>query len=350
MPFNRPSLGTLIERVTTDMEARLPGAVVRQAQSNLYVLARVHAGAVHALYGYIQWASQQLPDTAEAEYLERWASIFGVFRTPAGFAETDIVLTGTSGSVVPEGTRLQRADGQAYVTDIEVTLASGTATVTVVAELPGAAGSLATGETIALVSPVAGVVATATVASTSQISGADAQTDDSLRAALIQRIQLPPHGGAKHDYVAWAKDVPGVTRVWAFADWLGDGNVGIFFVRDNDPTTIIPSPAEVDAVADQLAPLRPLCAHLVVSAPTAVAVDLTISLTPDTPALRAAVTQSIKDLLAVEAVPGGNVRLSHIAEAISDTPGEIDHEIVSPADDLYIMQNEIAVLGTITWA
>lgn len=348
MPFNRPSLSVLIERMTTDMEGRLPGAVVRQARSNLFALARVDAGVIHGLYGYIQWLSQQLPDTAEAEYLERWAAIFGVTRTPAGFAENDVGLTGNTGAVVPAGTRLQRADGQAYITDIEVTLVSGAATVRVVAELPGAAASLSTGEVLALVSPVAGVQSAATVLATGQISGADAQKDESLRADLIQRIQQPPHGGAKHDYVTWAKQIPGVTRVWPFAHWLGDGNVGVFFVRDGDPD-IIPSPAEVAVVADHLADLAPLTAHLIVSAPTPITLDFTIRLSPDTPSLRTAVAESLRALIAVEAVPGGVMRVTHISEAISDTPGEVDHELTAPTADIVPMQNEIVVMGAITW-
>lgn len=348
MPFNRPTLATLIERITTDFEARLPGAVVRQAKSNLYALARVHAGVAHGLYGYMQWASQQLPDTAEAEYLERWAAIFGISRTPAGYAEANVIATGTNGSTIPAGTRLQRADGQAYVTDAIATIAAGTATVAVVAELPGSAASVAAGEKLAFVSPVAGVQSEVVVSAVGLVSGADAQTDAALRAELIDRIQLPPHGGAKHDYARWAKEVPGVTRVWPFANWLGDGNVGVFFVRDNDES-IIPSPAEVAVVEAHLETKKVLCAHLIVSAPTAVALDLTIQLTPDTAALRTAVIQSIKNLLAVEAVPGGRIRLSHIREAISDTAGEIDHVVISPTDDVTVMQHEIAVMGDVTW-
>lgn len=348
MPFNRPSLSTLIERMTTDMEGRMPGAVVRQARSNLYALARVDAGAIHGLYGYIQWLSQQLPDTAEVEYLERWAAIFGVARTPAGFAENDLQLSGNSGAVVPAGTRLQRADGQAYLTDLAVTLVAGVATVKVVAEQPGAAASLATGEVLSFVSPVAGVESTATVLASGQLSGADAQSDESLRAALIERIQLPPHGGAKHDYITWAKQIPGVTRVWPFAHWLGDGNVGVFFVRDGDPD-IIPSPAEVAVVAAHLANVAPLTAHLIVSAPTPITLDLAIQITPNTASQKADVVKAIKALLAVEAVPGGVLRLSHLREAISDTPGEIDHTLVSPSADIVPLQNEIVVLGEITW-
>lgn len=51
MPFNRPTLPQLIQRNITDIESRLPGRDARLRRSNLNVLAKVHAGAAHGLYG-----------------------------------------------------------------------------------------------------------------------------------------------------------------------------------------------------------------------------------------------------------------------------------------------------------
>lgn len=104
MPFNRPPLDLLIARSAASMQSRLPGtdAVLRRSLSG--IVARMSAGTEHGLYGYLDWLARQLmPDTAEEEHLERWASIWGVSRKAAGHASGDVSITGTPGTVLPEG-------------------------------------------------------------------------------------------------------------------------------------------------------------------------------------------------------------------------------------------------------
>ena len=49
---------------------------LRRAEAEVY--ARALAGAVHGLYGYIEWAATQvIYDTAEDDMLVRWAGIWG---------------------------------------------------------------------------------------------------------------------------------------------------------------------------------------------------------------------------------------------------------------------------------
>lgn len=350
MAFTRPTLTQLIERAQADVETRLPGADAGLRNSALNVLARTHSGAVHGTYGYLDWISRQvLPDTADAEILERWANIWGVTRKAASRAAGPVTLTGTTGAVVPAGTVLQAADGQEFETDAEVTLAAGTATAQVTALAAGQAGNLAAGTTLTLVSPIAGVNSQATVAAGGLVGSDDTETDDALRARLLARIQAPPHGGAKADYIAWALEVSGVTRAWVYPGELGLGTVTVRFVRDDD-ASIIPDAAEVQAVQAHLDALRPVTAGLTVVAPVAVPLNLTIALTPNTSTVQAAVLAEIKDLLRREAEPGGTILISHIREAISLAAGETNHVLTVPSADVTHTAGQIATLGTITWA
>lgn len=350
MAFARPTLTQLIERAQSDVETRLPGTQPRLRNSVLGVLARAHPGAVHGLYGHLDWiARQALPDTADAEFLERWASIWDVTRKAASFAAGPVTLTGTTGAVVPAGTRLTAADGQEVETDAEVTLAAGTATAQVTALAAGQAGNLAAGTALTLVSPVAGVNAQATVAAGGLVAGADAETDDALRTRLLARIQAQPHGGAEADYIAWALEVAGVTRAWVYPNELGLGTVTVRFVRDDD-ASIIPDAAEVAAVQAHLDALRPVTAGLTVVAPIAVPLDLTIHLTPNTSTVQAAVLAELADLLRREAEPGGTILISHIREAISLAAGETNHVLTAPVADVTHTTGQIATLGAITWA
>src|SRR5574341_2077616 len=118
MAFERPTLPTLIERAAMDIEARLPGTDARLRRSNLNALARVHAGAVHGIYGFLDWISRQvIPDTADAEILDRWASWWGVPRKSAAQAKGNVTFAGTNGTAIPKATVLIRSDGTEFTTD-----------------------------------------------------------------------------------------------------------------------------------------------------------------------------------------------------------------------------------------
>lgn len=350
MPFERPSLTDLIERNKADLAARLPGADTALRRGNIQVLARTHAGAVHGLYGYQDFIAKQiLPDTAEAEFLERHAVIWGINRKPAARAAGSVTLTGTVGAVIPAGAALRRSDGARYMVTAAATFTGTSAAVSVQAEDTGAAGNTDVGALVSLVSPVTGVVTVGQVAEGGLAGGADQETDAALAGRILTRIQKPPHGGAQGDYTAWALEVPGVTRAWAYPGWLGVGTVGVTFVMDGRES-IIPLAGDVELVAAHIEPLRPVTAAVTVFAPTPLPVDFTLSVSPDTAAVRAAVEAELADLIAREAEPGSTLLLSHVREAVSTATGEADHAITAPAADVAAGPGELITLGGITWS
>ncbi|MCB2190358.1 MAG: baseplate J/gp47 family protein [Deltaproteobacteria bacterium] len=351
MPFERPSLTELIAQADADIASRLPGADTTLRRSNLAVLARVSAGAVHGLYGYLGWLAKQLmPDTAEADYLARWAGIWGVQRKAATAATGAVTVSGTVGSVVPAGSVMQRSDLVRFAVVEEVTLAAATTTVEVRAEETGTDGNTAAAAPMSFVSPITGVNTVASVGEDGLSGGTDAENDAALLARLLLHIQEPPHGGSEADYEAWSLEISGVTRAWAYANYLGLGTVGVCFVMDDKPGGIIPDAGEVEAVQAYIDELRPVTAQVTVFAPTPVELDFEISLTPDTTTVRAAVAAELADLIAREAVPGGTLLISHIREAVSIAAGETDHVITSPAADVTVLSGEITTLGDITWS
>lgn len=346
--FSRPALPDINQRVRNDVLSRLAADdVLRRADAEVY--ARVLAGVSHGLHGFIDWLSRQvIYDTAEAEYLDRWASIWGVTRNPAAVATGTVTFTVASGSVIPSGTLLQALDGVQYETTADAVVAAPSATAPVEAIEPAAAGNRVAGQSLSLVSPVLGVQSTAVAGELS--GGADIETDDALRARLLARIQQPPHGGADYDYVAWALEVPGVTRAWCYPQELGVGTVTVRFVRDND-ASLIPDAGEVAAVQAYIAARRPVTAQVTVVAPVAVPVAFTIAgLTPATAAVKAAVQAELADLLLREAVPGGTILLSHIRAAISAATDENDYVLTAPAANVTTTTGQISTMGAITWA
>lgn len=350
MPFERPTIATIIERVTTDLESRGFGADTRVRRSVLYVMTRVIAGVAHGLYGFIAWASRQfLPDTQDDEALERYASMYGITRLPATRAAGDVVFTGASGVVVPAGVRLQRADGYEYETTAEGTIAGGTMTVAVQAIVTGVDGNADAGVQLAIAAQVSGLAATATVASGAIAGGADVESIAALRDRVLTFMRKRPQGGAAHDYVAWALEVPGVTRAWPKPHLNGLGTMGLFFVRDGDDDPI-PSPTAVAAVQAHIDVLRPVTAKdFTVYAPQPLAVDFEIRLLPDSTANRAAVVAQLQDLIRRESEPGGTIPLTHCAEAISLAAGEFDHDLIAPTDDIEAGTGYMPVLGNVSF-
>ncbi|GAA5783932.1 baseplate J/gp47 family protein [Chitiniphilus shinanonensis] len=351
MSLNRPTLPELVEAQLTEFEARLPGADARLRHSNLNVLGRVQAGGLHQMYGYLSWLSLQLfPDTCDAEFLDRWASIWLVEgRKPAALAQGTIRLSGTSDTVIPQGSALTRADSREYLTLADAVVgAGGNVEVAVAAREAGAAANADAGIALTLTTPIAGLNGSAVVLAPGLTQGSDVEPDSALRQRLIARIQRPPQGGAASDYVAWALEVPGVTRAWTVDRPFGLGSIGVVFVRDGD-TDPIPDANEVAAVQAHIDNLRPVTAEFVAQAPTPKPVAYTIRLVPGTPAVREAVIASLKDLHAREAAPGATLLRSHITEAISLASGETDHTLVSPAADVTTERLEMAIFGGVTW-
>lgn len=348
MSFARPNLSELIERARGDLESRLPGADARLRHSVLDVLARTHGGTAAGLYGYLDWlAAQLMPDTAEAEHLARWASIWGIRRKAAIAATATVQATGVDGSVIAAGTQMQRVDGAAYRTVAAATIAAGTADLAVEAAATGPGGDLTVGAKLNLSSAIIGVNAAVTVTEAGE-AGFTEESDDDLLARLLSRIRTPPQGGAKSDYVAWALAQPGVTRAWAYPGWMGAGTVGVAFVMDGRDD-ILPLEADVAAVQAAIEELRPVTAELIVFAPAAQPIDVVIRVAPDTPEIRASIEAELADMFTRDAEPGGTIHVSRLREAISLSPGEHNHQLDLPDRDQTVAAGTIPMLGEVTF-
>lgn len=350
MAFERPSLSTLIEQSQSDLQGRFPGADSGLRRSVLNVFARVWAAALHGLYGFIAWVFRQLfIDTADEDGVLQQAAIWNVARKAPTPAVGDVTFTGVNGATIAIGKRLQRDDGQEYLTTESGEIAAGVATVAVEAVEPGAAGLASEGVILTLTSPIAGVDSEATVAAGGLSGGADEESIESLRGRVRARIRQAPQGGAPSDYEGWALEVAGVTRAWCKPLWMGPGTVGVTFVCDGRED-IIPTSGEVAAVQALIDAVKPALATVYVFAPTPKALNVSVTLTPNTSAVRAAVTAELVDLLTREGSPGATIPISHIREAVSTAEGETDSTVTAPTGAVTHLAYEIPVLGVVSFS
>lgn len=347
MRFETPTLPVLVGRAQAD----LAGDALRR--SDAQVLARAHAGVAYGLYGYLNWiADQILPDTADEETLERVASLrLSQPRKAAQPAEGPASFTAVTGAdVLDVDTVLQAGDGRTYKVAVGLTPVAGVNNVTLKAVDAGPLGNAEAGLQLTLVQPVAGVASTFTVLAPGLAGGIAQESVESLRARVVRSYRVIAQGGAPDDYETWALEVPGVTRAWCRRNYLGPGTVGLFVMRDGDVNPV-PNPmqlAEVKAYIE--APFRrPVTAELYVLAPVVVPVVYSIHAVPDTSAVRAAIELQLRDLHQREAALGATLLRTHIAEAISGSVGENDHQLLAPLADVVPATNELLEFGGITW-
>ena len=347
MPFNRPPLDLLIARSAASMQSRLPGtdAVLRRSLTG--IVARMSAGTEHGLYGYLDWLARQLmPDTAEEEHLERWASIWGVSRKAA--ASGDVSITGTPGAVLPEGTICLRSDAVRYAVVSDATVGEdGAGTAFLSAVDAGTEGNAPIGTILALASPVSGLDSQ-TQATDGLTGGTDEETDESLKSRLLATIQRTPMGGTQADYEQWALEVPGVTRAFVTQE-MGRGTVTVRFMMDGTYPDGVPKDGDRQAVAAHIETVRPVTADVYVVLPVADPLNLRLRITPDTAAIRLAAEANLWAAVRRDAVPGGTIFLSRLHEALSLTEKEEDHVIISPTANVTPETGHIVVPGSIEW-
>ena len=371
MPFPIPTLNDLRAQILADFQARnvavSPTAGPFLRRSPTKILAYVFAGAIWPVYRLIVWLGKQcFIATAETSYLELRLADFGIVREGPSAAAGSVTLSGIAGIPIPVNTGLALPDRSVLIsTQAAGTIASG-GTLTVAAEAltTGAAGNLPAGTILQVTTAIAGVSPAATVAPDTNgnglTGGVDAESDAALLARGQQRLRTPPQGGAGTDYVAWAKTVPGVTRVWVYPLARGAGTVDVLFVMDGR-TSNIPLSADITAVTAAVEALRPVAAsNNRYAAPVADALTITVTnLVPNTPAVQAAVTAALNALKAnvpaggatigdgvSVAVPGGTLQLQAIYNAISGA-GATGFDLTAPSSDVTFASGHVPGTWTI---
>jgi uncharacterized phage protein gp47/JayE len=359
MPWETPTLAAVRGLVRDSVSAKLPGSDATVPNSVLRVVSDVQGGLCHLTLQYVDWlALQLLPDTAETEWLDRHAQIWlvnsdgTVGRKQPTPSQGSVTVTGFSGVILPLAAELTSANGVNYETTQEITVGDVAAPVTVRAIDYGSQGNQLPGAPLALVNPVAGVDAGATVVTLD--GGADQETDAELRARVLKRIREPPMGGDATDYEQWALAVPGVTRAWCAPMEMGVGTVSVRFMMDDLRVDNggFPLQTDIDTVSAYLATVRPVTVkECYVLAPLKQPIDFDIAnLNPDTPAVRAAIEQAILDMLFAYATPGQTIYAAWKFAAVMSAAGVVSFDMTTVEDDIMPDNGHMGTLGDIYYS
>ena len=328
-----------------DMEYHLDGANARAEESLLNTLAQANAGAFHGLYGYAEYlAKQQLPDTADVEWLTRWAVMLDVPRleatTATGYA------TATGDGLLPANTVL--IDPLTRLTykiaaDRVISATGTTNSVPITAMIAGYSSNLAVGTLLQLQSPVQGIAAQLTI--TSLGGGAEQESIESWRSRVSRKLSERARIGDEDDYAYWAESAhPAIYQAWVYPNEGGLGSVVIRCMGAGvDPLLDEQVLAQASQSLDRI---RNVGAHV-----TVVNVDLktvTIILAvPDSDPLKLAIRTELEQLFLERRKQSALLREVEIDAAI--LKHTTNYTLISPKMDMQCTETEVLALEGITW-
>jgi len=282
----------------------------------------------------------------------------GVIVTIAGAVETEynvsapiIVNSSTEFTYEIDTTPTSPATGT-------ITASSIIGSVNVVSDGFGAANNISTGDSLSLVTGIAGIIDPAFVQIGGLTGGADIESDEDYRERYLFRWQNPTPCFNVKDIEQTAKLVDGVTRVYVQPITPAVGQVSIYFLRDNDPGGPIPTPGQVTDVKNKLLTIVNATTNpddVIVSAPTPVIVNFAFTaITPNTTAMKEAVTANLQQFFREGTAVGEDVLEDAYKCAIFQTVDISGNRIESftlssPIGNIAVGSNEVAILGTVTY-
>lgn len=345
MAYNVPTFAQIRDQYLQAVLNQNPDAAIGP-DSDHYVRASAIAAVMEGFYSHQVWVLRQaLPDTADADYMEKMANLRGLARKPAAAASGVVRFGGTAGTAVALGTQVANAQGVLFQTLAAAVIGvGGTVDVDAGAVVAGAAGNQSASTPATVQSPSSGLSAAATILS--MTGGDDIETDDALLGRLLLDMSEVAQGGNDTDYKRWALSVNGVRRAFVFPLRRGVGTVDVVPM----PASGLPSPtllASVQAVLDANRPVgmredSPVLAL----APTAVPVAVTASLVLADGYTLGVVDDSV--LAAVAAIfsslePGATLHRNQLIAAIMNVPGVTDVTLALPAANVTCSVNSTAL-------
>jgi uncharacterized phage protein gp47/JayE len=350
--------------VRDSLRATLPGSDANVPNSLLRVMSDAMGALCHLCLQYLDWLRLQLlPTTAETEFLDRHGEIWLVNsdgskgRKLATLAIGIINITGQPGVVIPAHATLANVPDTGEQTNyetLEQVIVGTTATpVNIRALDPGSTGNMENGQNINFNPPLPGVDRNAEVIVLT--GGTDDETDDELRARVLQRIRQPPMGGDAQDWISWTEAVPGVTRAWSYPLEMGMGTCTVRFMCDflrADNNQGFPLAEDVERVSDYLDTVRPVAVKdTFVLAPIPYPISMRVQqLVVDNATTRQSIEESLRAMLFEKAFPGGTIYKSWVEAAIADAVG-VDHfELVAFESTPMPSPGHLAILGSIIYA
>ena len=387
MSLTIPTTQELTDQNLARLEAALGQTSPVAERAFLRVLAVIEALGMTGLYKFgIERSKQNLALTATGSDLDLIGAEYETIRKPATAAVITVTLPALTGTSIPlTATFVCPANGIIYYSTATVIAAAGVATLSLTSEFAGVASNLQVGDTLNIVSPIAGAESVATVTALT-ITGADTETDTAYRSRVRFAMRATTGGSNATDHKIWAEEVAGVLRAYPYSgkpigggtSYPGDRTV---YIEADSGTDGIPSAGLltevetallIDPVTGLSRPTLGLTADtLYVEAITRTAVDVIVTGLTYLPGTEVTVKAGILTALTthmslmlpyvdgVDLVQDRNdlltdLVLSQVVQNVLDAYGasaqDISFEVAAtPTTTYQLSQGEMTKLGTVTY-
>lgn len=333
----------IISRLSTDLDTREGSFLNDMISAVAYEIWKVY----QSLDAVIPIA---FVDETSGEYIDKRCAEYGIQRKPGTKAKVTLTLTGTDGTVVPKGKVFLTADGLQFETDEDVTIISGTATVTATAVEIGSEYNVEAGTITQQLVSLNGL--TSVINEEPATGGTDPETDTALVKRLYDFLQNPATSGNVAHYRQWALEVDGVGAAKVFPLWNGPGTVKVLIVGNNK------EPVDSTIVANCAAHIeknRPIGATVTVESaeglPVNVSATIVIDSTTTIEKVKEEFEAALNEYLKSIAFSKYMLVYNRIAYMLLDIDGVVDYTSLTVNDsteNITIADNQVPVLGTVT--
>jgi uncharacterized phage protein gp47/JayE len=196
---------------------------------------------------------------------------------------------------------------------------------------------------------ISGVTSLTNVAEFS--GGADEESDDVFRARLLAAVAAGRGAGTAGDYEIWALEVAGVGFAKAIPLASGPGTVTVMILDAvGDPA----GAPLITAVGDYIDLLSPIGADVTVATPSAVVVDVAVTVVVEPGLTLGIVSDGVEDALVAYFAslgPGDDVIITEVGAAVVTAQGVADYsglQLNLAALNVTILDTEVAQIGTVT--
>ena len=213
-------------------------------------------------------------DETSGEYIDKRCAEYGITRKAGTRATSTLTITGANGTVIPKGKVFLTVDGLQFITDNNVTIAGGNASITATAAEVGEDYNVAAGTILRQFANISGIVS---VTNLEASGGTNKETDDALFTRLITFLSRPSTSGNVADYKNWALEVSGCGGVKVFPIWNGPGTVKLLVVDANkEIDNGLP-----DKVYEYIETMRPIGATVTVYSPSTLSINTSANIKLD---------------------------------------------------------------------
>lgn len=310
------------------------------------------AAQIQALYLQADWVlNQSFPQTAQGIWLDYHAQTRGIHRMAAtkstGTIRFSIGFPSTTDLYIDEGAVCMTSNGIRFRTTAGVSLPAGSLTVDAPAESveSGSIQNVTAGAVHVLTAcPVGITLCTNPIAFS---GGTDAESDESLRARVLESYQRLPNGANAAWYQQTAMQHSGVVAAQVVGRARGIGTVDVYIAKE----TGLPSISLLQEVYNDLQDKREIAVNVQVYSPLTQNIDVSVKLTTrenvDFTTVKNQVDQVIRNFFNGKLL-GKELRLAELGNLIYSVDGVENYKIIKPSTDQPAQVGLLPILGTLT--